>query len=276
MKESEKNSFVENCQLLGLKKIACDYQQLIPKAGQENIGFYEFLAQVIEIEANAKRERRIAYRIQQSKLPQPLKLLADFDFSFQPGLSKRLVMDLATMNFIKAQESLLFIGDCGTGKSHLAQGLALIACQKGYRVLYTTCANLISDLNKGAYEKTLTKRLRKYAAPDLLVIDEMGHERLELEDTRDAHLLFKVINQRYTKNAPLIFTSNVEQQDWAEYLGDPISTRAILDRIAHHSIKIEIHGPSYREFQGRKLQQKYNIPLTNPQKIAGPNQPNYQ
>jgi DNA replication protein DnaC len=276
MIQAEKNSFVENCQLLGLKKIACDYHELIQKAGQQNIGFYEFLEQMIEIEANNKMERRIAYRIKQSKLPQPLKLLADFDFSFQPGLSKRLIMDLATLNFIKAQESILFIGDCGTGKSYLAQSLALIACQKDYRVFYTTCANLISDLNTAAYEKTLAKRLRKYAAPDLLVIDEMGHERPEPQVTKEAQLLFKVINERYTKKAPVIFTSNVQQQDWAEYLGDPISTRAILDRIAHRSIKIKIHGPSYREFKGRKLQEKYNIPLTSPQKIVEQALPNYQ
>lgn len=85
----------------------------------------------------------------------------------------------------------------------------------------------------------------------------MGHDRLELEVTKEAHLLFKVINERYNKNKPLIFTTNVEEPDWAEYLGDPISTKAILDRIFHHSIKVEIKGPSYRKHEGEKLQQQY-------------------
>ena len=116
---------------------------------------------------------------------------------------------------------------------------------------------MLNDLNTGVYEKTLTKRIRKYITPDLLVIDEMGHDRLELEVTKEAHLLFKVIDERYKQEKPLIFTTNVQQQDWAEYLGDPISTDAILDRIFHRSVKVEIKGTSYRKHEGEKLQQKY-------------------
>jgi DNA replication protein DnaC len=257
MKNTPEN-FVEHCKALRLKHIADHYHQMVQKAEQQNMGFYEFLADVIQIEAQAKIERSIQYRIRQSKLPQPLKLLADFDFSFQVHLRKKLIMDLASLEFLKARESILFIGDCGTGKSHLAQSLALIAFQKGYRVFYTTCAGLITDLNLGVYEKTLAKRLKKYITPDLLVIDEMGHDRLELEVTKEAHLLFKVIDQRYNANASLIFTTNVPEPEWADYLGDPISTRAILDRIFHRSIKIEIYGPSYRQHEGQKLQEKYN------------------
>jgi len=100
----------------------------------------------------------------------------------------------------------------------------LISCQKGYKTLYTTCSDLINDLNAGVYEKTLEKRMRKYTNPDLLVIDEMGHDRLELQVVKEAHLLFKVIDQRYNDNKSLIFTTNVEEADWAEFLGDPITT----------------------------------------------------
>jgi DNA replication protein DnaC len=90
-----------------------------------------------------------------------------------------------------------------------------------------------------------------------LIIDEMGHDRLELQVTKEAHLLFKVVDERYQLNRPLIFTTNVEEKAWAEYLGDPVSTRAILDRIFHHAVKIEIRGPSYRQYQGMELQKKY-------------------
>lgn len=258
--ETQENRLVENCKRLGLTIIARDFRELIQSAHEESMGFHNFLAKIIAIEANDRAQRSIAYHLRKSKLPQPPKLLADFDFTFQPHLSKKLIMDLASLAFLKAHESILFIGDCGTGKSHLAQSLAVMACQKGYRVFYTTCAALISDLNVGVYEKTLARRLRKYTTPELLVIDEMGHDRLELEVTKEAHLLFRVIDQRYNKNAALIFTTNVEEQDWADYLGDPVSTRAILDRIFHHSIKVEIRGPSYREYQGRKLQEKYHQP----------------
>ncbi|MDD4190350.1 MAG: ATP-binding protein [Mangrovibacterium sp.] len=85
----------------------------------------------------------------------------------------------------------------------------------------------------------------------------MGHDRLELEVTKEAHLLFKVINERYNRDKSLIFTTNVEESDWADYLGDPISTAAILDRIFHHSIRVEVRGPSYRKYEGELLQQKY-------------------
>ncbi|MCX6011835.1 MAG: IS21-like element helper ATPase IstB, partial [Chloroflexi bacterium] len=231
---TEISIFKENCRYLGLKNLQEQYETLIEKANTSDVGFYEFLYEVVQSEANSRRERSIRYRIHESKLPQPCKLLADFDFSFQPKLKKKLIMDLATMEFIRHKESVLFIGDCGTGKSHLARSLALIACEKGNKVFYTSCAGMLNDLNTGVYEKTLIKRMRKYINPDLLVIDEMGHDRLELEVTKEAHLLFKVIDERYKLNKPLIFTTNVDEADWADYLGDPISTKAILDRIFHH------------------------------------------
>jgi DNA replication protein DnaC len=153
--ETQDHRFVDNCKRLGLNWIAKDYRALIQNAHEANLGFYDFLAKAIELEANDREQRSIAYRLRKSKLPQPLKLLADFDFTFQPRLSKKLMMDLASLAFLKAHESILFIGDCGTGKSHLAQSLAHIAAQMGYRVLYTTCAALISDLNLGVIEKAL-------------------------------------------------------------------------------------------------------------------------
>jgi DNA replication protein DnaC len=242
---------------LGLKNLAHDHAGLIKLAHEKQLGLLDFLEMVLRQEVILKQECGIRYRISESRLPRPYKLLSDFDFGFQPSLRKSLVMDLATMEFMKHHESLLWIGDCGTGKSHLAQALGLIACEKGHKVLYTTCAALIGDLNNGVFEKNLPKRLRKYVNPDLLIIDEMGHDRLELQVTKEAHLLFKVVDERYHLNRPLIFTTNVEEKSWAEYLGDPVSTRAILDRIFHHAVKIEIRGPSYRQHQGMELQKKY-------------------
>jgi DNA replication protein DnaC len=257
MKNKQAEKFIENCRYLGLKKLMLHYESIIDKANKSNMGFREFLEGVIQDEANDRRERSIKYRMQESRLPRPYKLIQDFDFTFQPKLKKKLIMDLALMDFIRRKESILFIGDCGTGKSHLARSLAMIACQNGFRVLYTTCADMLNDLNTGVYEKTLAKRILKYVNPELLVIDEMGHDRLELEVTREAHLLFKVIDERYKQSKSLIFTTNVEEQDWADYLGDPISTQAILDRIFHHSIIVEIKGPSFRKHEGQLLQEKY-------------------
>lgn len=257
MKNKMLERFLENCNYLGLKRTLTSYESDIEKAHKANIGFYEFLEGVVRDEADQRRERSIRYRLKNSRLPQPYELLQDFDFDFQPNLRKKLIMDLTTMDFVTHKQSILFVGTVGTGKSYLARCLAMKGCEKGFKVFYTTCAEMINDLNTGVYEKTLLKRMRKYINPELLVIDEMGHDRLELEVTREAHLLFKVIDERYKQRKSLIFTTNVEEPDWADYLGDPITTKALLDRIFHRSIVVRIIGPSYREYQGKLLQKNY-------------------
>ena len=255
--KTKPDTIAQMSEYLGLKNLAQKHTELIKRSHEKQLGLLDFLEMILREEVILKQECGIRYRIRESRLPRPYKLLSDFDFSFQPKLRKSLVMDLSTMEFMKHHESLLWIGDVGTGKSHLAQSLGLIACEQGYKVLYTTCAALIGDLNNGVFEKNLLKRLRRYVNPDLLIIDEMGHDRLELQVTKEAHLLFKVVDERYQLNRSLIFTTNVEEKAWAEYLGDPVSTRAILDRIFHHAVKIEIRGPSYRQHQGMELQKKY-------------------
>ena len=256
-KALEHEQFTENCLYLGLKLLSEQYTQMVDQAGKNDVGYYQFISDIIQAEALAKQQRRVEYLVKNSRLPQPYKLLADFDFDFQPKLNRKLVMDLACLGFIQRDESILFIGYNGTGKSHIAQSIALTACQTGYKTFYTTCSELINDLNAGVYEKTLDKRMRKYSNPELLVIDEMGHDRLELQVVKEAHLLFKVIDQRYKDNKSLIFTSNIQEPDWPEFLGDPISTSAILDRVFHHSVIVEINGPSYRKHQGELLQEEY-------------------
>ncbi len=251
------DQFAGNCRYLGLKLLAEEYRQIVDRANENTLGYYDFISGIVQSEVVNKQQRHIEYLVNTSRLPQPCKLLADFDFDFQPKLNRKLIMELASLRFIEKGESILFLGDNGTGKSHLAQSLALLACQGEYKTHYTTCSELIIDLNSGVYEKTLDKRMRKYINPELLIIDEMGHDRLELQVIKEAHLLFKVIDQRYKENKPLIFTTNIEEPDWPEFLGDPISTSAILDRIFHHSVIVRIKGPSYRKRQGELLQQEY-------------------
>jgi DNA replication protein DnaC len=255
--KQQSEQFIQMCQYLELTYLAAEYPRMVDQALRDDPGYYEFIRQIVKTEVAAKRQRRVQYLIRQSRLPQPLKMLDGFDFDFQKKLDRRLIMDLSSMEFIDRKESILFIGNNGCGKSHLAQSLALLACQSGYRTYYTTCSELIRDLNQGVYEKTLEKRIKKYINAELLLIDEMGHDRLELQVVKEAHLLFKVIDQRYKENKPLIFTSNIEEEDWPEFLGDPISTSAILDRIFHHSVIIKIYGPSYRKYQSELLQKKY-------------------
>ena len=177
--QQQQEQFTDNCRYLGLKMLAEEYQQMVDRANERGVGYNEFISDIVQAEAAAKQQRRVETLVKNSRLPQPLKMLADFDFDFQPRLDRRLIMDLASLQFIERNESILFTSTTnGVGKSHIARSIALMACQKGYKTYYTTCSDLINDLNAGVYEKTLEKRMKKYTNPELLVIDEMGHDRL--------------------------------------------------------------------------------------------------
>ena len=176
--QQQAEQFTNNCRYLKLNLLAEEYRQMVDKANEKEIGYFEFISEAIRAETASTRQRRIESLIKNSRLPQPLKMISDFDFDFQPTLDRRLIMDLASLEFMDRNASVLFLGSNGTGKSHLGQSLALMACQQEYRTYYTTLSGLIEDLNTGAYEKTMEKRIRKYINPELLVIDEMGHDRL--------------------------------------------------------------------------------------------------
>ena len=179
-KTKEETAFIENCRYLNLKHLEQEYNSLICKANESDMGYAGFLRHVVECEVNAKTERSISYRLEASRLPKPYKLLDDFDFAFQPQLRKKLIMDLATLEFLDRHESVLLIGNPGTGKSHIARALGFLACRKCHKVLYTTCSDMLSDLNRGVYEKTLAIRLRKYVNPSLLIVDEMGYSKFSI------------------------------------------------------------------------------------------------
>jgi DNA replication protein DnaC len=119
----QQEEFIEKCHYLGLKLLAEEYQQMVDRANKHTIGYYEFISDIVQAEAAARQQRRIEYLVKNSRLPYPLKMLADFDFDFQPKLKRKLIMDLASLGFIERNESVLLIGDNGTGKSHLARSL---------------------------------------------------------------------------------------------------------------------------------------------------------
>jgi len=210
-----------------------------------------FLERMLALEANSLIERRIERRILESKLPQRT-LLADFDFAFQTGLDKAQIMELATLSFVNRKQGLILAGSSGTGKSHIAKALLLIGCQMRRRCRYTTAAAMLNDLMSGLADQTLENKLKTYTAPEVLLIDELGFDRLEQESARNASLFFKVIDGRYCK-ASTIITTNIDFKDLGDYLGDPVVTTAIVDRMVHHSIIISIDGPSYRMHESGKI-----------------------
>jgi DNA replication protein DnaC len=161
-------------------------------------------------------------------------------------------MELATLGFVESKQGLILAGSSGTGKSHIAKALLLIGCQKLYCCRYTTASNMLKDLMSGLADGTLDEKLKGYIRPHVLLIDEVGFDRLEQESARNASLFFKVIDGRYCKGS-IIMTTNVDFKMLGDYLGDPMITTSIVDRLVHHSIIIHIEGPSWRMHESKKI-----------------------
>ncbi len=251
MKKKEISCIRNFLNTLNLKQIDKILDEELSKATQEKTPPSTFLYRLLASEVETVIQRRIERRISEAKLPKR-KLLADFDFAFQTGVDKAQIMELATLSFVQRKQSLILAGSSGTGKSHIAQALMLIACQNCYRCRYTTAADMLNELIASLADQTLEQKLKKFIYPTVLLIDEVGFDRLEQESARHAALFFKVIDGRYGKNST-IMTTNIDFKQLGEYLGDPVITTSIVDRMVHHAIIISIEGPSYRMFESKKI-----------------------
>ena len=223
----------------------------LARAAQESSPSTDILERLFTLEANALIQRRIERRIKESKLPDR-KLLSDFDFVFQKGVDKTRIMELAKLDFVDRKQGVIIAGNSGTGKSHIAKALLLLGCRKTYRCRYTTAANMLRELIASLADDTLDKKLKRYLSPDILLIDEVGFDRLEQQDAGNANLFHKVIDGRYCKGSTMI-TTNIDFKELGDYLGDPVITTAIVDRMVHHSIILKIEGPSWRLHESQQL-----------------------
>jgi DNA replication protein DnaC len=239
---------LETLKLLGIQKVL---DQELARAAQQALPPTELFERLLAIEANARIERRIERRIKESRLPER-KLLSDFDFEFQTGVDKAQVLEIAKLDFVGRKQGLVIAGNSGTGKSHIAKALLLIGCRHLYRCRYTTAADMLTELMASRADQSLHQKLKQYTSPDILLIDELGFDRLEQQDTKNASLFFKVIDGRYCKASTLL-TTNIDWKDLGDYLGDPVVTTAIVDRMVHHSIILHIQGPSWRMHESKKL-----------------------
>ena len=212
----------------------------------------EAFERLLRAELDARRERRIARRLDASRLPDR-PTLDTFDFAFQPKLDKALVLDLALLAWVDRKEDLVLVGDPGVGKSHIAKALCVLAAGQERRVLYTSCSDMMLDLHAALADGSLRRRVKRYTSPALLLIDDLGYDPLEQEHAREAQLLHKVLEGRHGKAATIV-TSNLDVDAWAEYLGHPQLTMALLDKLLFRAIAIRIDGPSYRLDQHKKRQ----------------------
>ena len=230
-----------NATKLGLPELAGNVTDLTARAEAAQLGYLDFLDQLLEDEAAAKESRRFRNALRLSGLPHH-RGIDEFDFTFQPGLDARKVRDLAGLGFIDAKSNIALLGPPGVGKTMLAVGLAVAACQAGYSIYFTTLDELVRKLRAAEAAGRFPRQLRTYLRPSVLVVDEVGYTPL----TRDeANMVFQLISMRY-ETGSIILTSNKALNEWGAFLGDDVLATAILDRLLHHCDVLAINGPSWR------------------------------
>ena len=201
----------------------------------------EAIDQLLSGEFTLRDSRRVKTALVMARLS-TLKTLSGFDFAFQPSLDRSRIMALAELKFIDRHEVVHFAGPPGTGKSHLAVALGVEAVKAGRSVHFITLADLIDALARAEREGTLRQKIRFYRRFALLIVDEIGYLPV-IQGGRN--LFFQLVNARYERGA-MILTSNRGFAEWGEVFGDPVVATALLDRLLHHAVVVQIEGSSYR------------------------------
>ena len=224
-----------------------EYEKVARQCAAEGVDHIRYLLRLVELELIERERRTVERRIREAKFS-AVKSLDSFDFLALPSLNKPLVLELARCEYIARRENIIALGNSGTGKTHIALGLGLAACQKGLSVGFVTAAALVHELIEARDEKRLLRYQRQLAGHKLLIIDELGY--VPLSQT-GAELLFEVFSQRYERGSTIV-TSNLPFDEWTSVFGSERLTGALLDRLTHHVHILEMNGESYRLAESRK------------------------
>jgi DNA replication protein DnaC len=227
-----------------------EYDKQARQCASESVDHTGYLLRLAELELLERERRSVERRIRQARFP-AVKSLDSFDFAAIPSLNKLLVLELARCEYVERRENVIALGNSGTGKTHVALGLGLAACQKGLAVGFTTAAALVHELLEARDERRLLRLQKQLAAYRLLIIDELGYVPLS---STGAELLFEVFSQRYERGS-VIVTSNLPFDEWTSVFGTERLTGALLDRLTHHVHILELNGDSYRLKSSRARRQ---------------------
>jgi DNA replication protein DnaC len=226
---------------LRLPTVLREYDKVARECARDGVDHPRYLLRLLELELIDRERRLVERRIRQARFP-ATKSLDSFVFTAIPSLNKMLVLELARCEYILRRENIIALGNSGTGKSHVALGLGLAACQRGFSVVFTTAAQLVHQLMEARDEKRLLRLQRELQVAKLLIIDELGYVPLS---PTGAELLFEVFSQRYEHGSTIV-TSNLPFEEWTAVLGSERLTGALLDRLTHHVHILAMNGESYR------------------------------
>lgn len=235
------NSLINNLETLELHRFSENIDNYLNMIADGTKTALDAIYELTEKEIGFRKQQTIKGCVKVANFPF-IKDLKEFDFSFQPSIDKTKIMDLATLRFIENSENIIFCGTPGVGKTNLAVSLGIEAARQRYCVYFITFQDLISQLKKAASENRLDNRIKWYCRYKLLIIDELGYQKM---DVNSANLFFNLIAKRYEKSSTII-TTNSPFSKWADIFQEPVLTNALLDRLLHHCSVININGPSYR------------------------------
>lgn len=227
---------------LGLTVLSASLESYLSDPARRDETLFESLSSFIDIEYCVRKERSARTRIKVSGMPS-LKKLEDYDISWlKGGLSHAKFKELSSLAFVERKENILLLGPSGLGKTHIMLALGHHACLNGYTAYYMSCRDAVDALRRADDLGRLKRKLKWLTKPHILLLDEVGYEPLQPEQS---HMLFQLINARY-EHGSIIMTSNKPFSKWAELMCDEAVATAILDRILHHSHVLSLKGDSYR------------------------------
>lgn len=247
----ERSIVREQCKLLKLPTVASQFEPLSLEAARQNTTHTGYLEALLAAELAERERRAIERRLREARFPR-LKTLEEFDFTQSPAVPAQLIGELAQGGYIERGEPVVFIGDCGTGKTHLATGLCVAAARQKRKVRFTTATGLINDLVEAQHRQQLGRALQRWASFDVLAIDEIGYVPFA---EVGAELLYQVISERAEKVA-LIVTTNLSFSEWTQVFPNPRLCKAVLDRVTDRAHIIDTGDESYRFRRSRDLKQQ--------------------
>lgn len=236
---------------LGIHKMQDYIDQYIDLVNRGEKSFSDALIDLIDIEMEYMRLRAENACVKTANFPF-IKTMDDFDFSFQPGIHRKELLELNNLSFIEKKNNIIFVGSCGVGKTHLATAIGITCARARYSTYFISFEALMTQLKKALQENRLEARMKFFSKYKVLIIDELGYMPI---DNDAANLFFQLIARRYEKHCTII-TTNMTFSKWGEIFGSVTLANAILDRLLHHSEVISINGPSYRLKEKMELMEK--------------------